>query len=735
MAFSVAILGAGYIADWHCRALRDVQPVAVCDRDAGRARLLADRYRIPRTFTDLATMLAEAKPDVVHVLLPPDHHFEAAEQALRANVHVLLEKPMAVTAEECRSLGELAMQHGRAVGVNHNFLFDPVYERLRADVRAGKLGRLDQVTINWNRELGQIRGGPFGGWLFREPGNVMLEVGPHSAAHLLDLVGQPDRLTAEADRPIELPTGTEFCRRWQAHAKVGETVVDLNWSFEAGHPEHNIHVRGTAGSATADMERGTYVLRRGGASGQDDIDRYGATTKEGRSIRRQARCNFGRYVLSKFRLSRRGSLFGTSIARALESFYRGLPAPADERLSSSFAGDVVDLCKRIGADAKNLTLPTPLPVSGRGEEDLGSSPPSPVGKGVGGLGSSPAPSLPARLPQSRERGECSLVLGGTGFIGKALVRRLVDSGRSVRLLVRDPAGLPKSLRELPLDVVRGDLNDAESVDQAFAGVRDVFHLARGGGKIYDDYVRSDLKPTEAVAAACLKHGIRRLVYTGTIDSLDTSTARTIDGDTPVDPNIQRRNQYARIKAEAERRLLELHAARKLPVVIIRPGVVVGAGASPFHWGVAWWPGPFVCRFLGRGDNPLPLVLVDDVARALVRATEVDGIEGESLNLVAETDITARDYVEALARATETWIDVRPRSALRYYLNDLAKYVVKVLVRHPGRRLPSYRDWAARGQYARFDCSKAKRLLGWQPVTDRTTLLREGVEVPAREWSK
>jgi predicted dehydrogenase len=348
MAFSTAILGAGYIADWHCRSLRGGRLVAVCDRDADRAKSLADRYRIPSTFTDLAALLANAKPDVVHVLLPPAHHFAAAEQILRAGAHVLLEKPMALTGDECRSLGELARQQGRAVGVSHNFLFAPVYERLRADVKAGKLGRLDQVTISWNRELGQVRGGPFGGWLFREPGNVMLDVGPHSAAHLLDLVGDPDRLTAEADRWIELPTGAAFARRWRARAYVAETIVDLNWSFEAGYPEHVIHVRGTAGSATADLERGVYVLRRGGASGQDDIDRYRWTVREARALGGQARAQFGRYVLSKFRLSRRGSLFGTSIARSLAAFYVGLSSSTDERLSASFAGRVVDTCRRIG---------------------------------------------------------------------------------------------------------------------------------------------------------------------------------------------------------------------------------------------------------------------------------------------------------------------------------------------------------------------------------------------------
>ena len=101
MAPAIAILGAGYIADWHCRALRGAQLIAVCDRDppAGR-RAVAGSLSASRAFLPhLAAMLAEAKPDVVHVLLPPEHHFAAAEQILRAGAHVLLEKPMALTAE------------------------------------------------------------------------------------------------------------------------------------------------------------------------------------------------------------------------------------------------------------------------------------------------------------------------------------------------------------------------------------------------------------------------------------------------------------------------------------------------------------------------------------------------------------------------------------------------------------------------------------------------------------
>ena len=53
--------------------------------------------------------------------------------------------------------------------------------------------------------------------------------------------------------------------------------------------------------------------------------------------------------------------------------------------------------------------------------------------------------------------------------------------------------------------------------------------------------------------------------------------------------------------------------------------------------------------------------------------------------------------------------------------------------NPERRLPRYRDWESRTQKARFDCAKAKRVLGWQPASERTDLIERGIALPAREW--
>lgn len=169
-------------------------------------------------------------------------------------------------------------------------------------------------------------------------------------------------------------------------------------------------------------------------------------------------------------------------------------------------------------------------------------------------------------------------------------------------------------------------------------------------------------------------------------------------------------------------------------MVARPAIVIGPGGDPHHWGIGSWASPDTCRLWGDGTNPVPLVLADDVATALVRCLDVEGIEGESFNLAADASVTPREYLEAMSKALGTWIDVQSGSPLRFYTGDMGKWMVKQLIRHPERRFPSYRDWKSRTYRARYDCSKAKRVLGWVPVSDRETLLDEGVRRAALEWS-
>ncbi len=151
-----------------------------------------------------------------------------------------------------------------------------------------------------------------------------------------------------------------------------------------------------------------------------------------------------------------------------------------------------------------------------------------------------------------------------------------------------------------------------------------------------------------------------------------------------------------------------------------------------HWGVGmWWYGS-VCQFWGDGRNPLPLVLVEDVAKGLIAASEVPGIEGESFNLVADPSLSAQEYLDEVDRFGGIRIQRYPTPILKFYLTDILKWATKVIMRYPDRCLPSYRDWESRRQRAFFDCTRAKVRLSWIPSSDRTELIRSGIHEPMRE---
>jgi predicted dehydrogenase/nucleoside-diphosphate-sugar epimerase len=698
----VALLGSGYIADWHARCLasvKDVELVAVCDRVLPRAQALASKYGVAGVYGSLEAMLVAEKLDAVHILLPPDLHFDAARTILAAGVNIFLEKPMCERAEECDLLVALAAERGLRLGVGHNFLFAATYEKLRRDLQSGVLGKIDQVNIAWNRVLPQATHGPFDIWMLRDAKNILIEIGSHLISQMLDLVGEPDEMAVHPSNGIVLPTGRSFYRRWQVNAYKDKTAVELRFSFVPGFAEYTLHVRGSLASATVDFERNTYTLEEHHPC-DPDFENFAMVRHQARSLRHQAIRTLARYILSKLKLCSRGNPYGESIARAMDAFYA--TAALDERLDGCTGARVIRLCQQMGSFANLPSEPIPVVAAAR-----------PTGS-------------PPRI----------LVLGGTGFIGRELVRQLVAAGHRVRLLARSAANLPVDLRVAEVECQTGDLMNVRDLASAMEGIEYVFHLARANVKSWADYQHYEIEATEKVAECALTAGVKRFIYTGTIDSYYAGrSAGRITEATRLDPQIARRNLYARAKAASEEILNRMHREQGLPLVILRPGIVIGRGGSPFHWGVGMWWSDSVCQIWGRGNNKLPLVLVEDVATALIAAMNKSGIEGRSFNLAADPCLTAQEYLEELDRAGGIHIQHHATPILHFYMLDMLKWVVKVAVLHPEHRLPMYRDWETRSSGALFDCTAAKTVLGWQPVSVREELVRRGIAEPFQEVSR
>lgn len=115
---------------------------AVFSRNAGRARLFADRHAIPHIAATLEELLARAEIRCIYVANHPRHHAETILAALQAGKHVLCEPPLAATVEEAESLTLTAANRGLVLAVNHQRRAEPAVRRARSLLELGELGDL-----------------------------------------------------------------------------------------------------------------------------------------------------------------------------------------------------------------------------------------------------------------------------------------------------------------------------------------------------------------------------------------------------------------------------------------------------------------------------------------------------------------------------------------------------------------------------------------------------------------
>lgn len=701
----VGLIGAGYILQSHAKALKATDGVelhAVCDLSLSRARAAADLFGIANAFSSIDEMAA-SDCDVVHILLPPELHISTADRMIEAGKHVFLEKPMGIGAADCQALSVRAEASGVILGVNHNFLFMDAYQPLRDAIRGGELGTVDHIDVDWLYPLPLIQFGPFDNWILAAPQNVVFELGPHAAAYVVDLVGPVSAKAGFAGSPVDIPGGRRVYRHWHLLGEAGRASVVVNMSVTPGQKDRSLKVRTTGGVAHFDFERGVGRVERTHST-NPIFDNVMAARAAGRDLSRDASRSFLRYAAATLRKGAESAPFGESITNAVRAFYSGVRSGTlDERLSGSFGAQVMALCESI-VDKAGIPAEAREPRAQR-------------------------TTLPPPQPPS------VLVVGGTGFIGRRLVERLAKRGIGVRVLTRNPSSAAINLEGLPIEIMKGSHGDPETLESALAGISTVYHLAKAEGKRWQDYVENDINPTRTLAEAALKHGVKRFIYTGTIDSYASGNANdVITEDTPLDPNIETRNHYARSKAACEDLLVKMHRERGLPLVILRPGIVIGEGSPPAHWGVGMFNSETDVTYWGDGSNAIPLVLVEDVADALDRALDAPDIEGRTFLLTDAPLMTAQDYVAAVEARAGVKLHARANPVWKLFAVDAAKEAAKHAIRHPNRRPVSYNDWACRTHRARYDSTGTQRVLGWKPAGSYKALV-EGINASVDHFMK
>src|ERR687884_945739 len=148
----VAVVGTGLIATKkHLPSLRRLDDratiVGLVDVNQDAARAVAREFGIANVYGSLRELLEAQRPDMIDICTPPRTHAALAVEALEGGAHVMIEKPMAISVEECDRIVEAAGRAGRKVCVAHSDLFYESFMKARERVRTGEIGAFRGMRI------------------------------------------------------------------------------------------------------------------------------------------------------------------------------------------------------------------------------------------------------------------------------------------------------------------------------------------------------------------------------------------------------------------------------------------------------------------------------------------------------------------------------------------------------------------------------------------------------------
>jgi predicted dehydrogenase len=251
----IGIVGAGAVVQVaHLPVLRKTKGVevrALCDSDLPKARALADRFGIKDTFDDIEELLRYEALDAVVIASPTHLHEAHVAAALAANLHVLVEKPLTISAASAQRIVRAVEKRDRIVLVGMNHRYRPDVQIVRGFVQSGELGTIESARGSWHvhrparTQLGwRQRRDQAGGGAMMDLGLTILDLG-------LWLAGGPvpQRVSATLDRPGK-DRGVEQSGSAFVVCEGGISVfLDVTWRHIGEGERFGVGLRGSKGTA------------------------------------------------------------------------------------------------------------------------------------------------------------------------------------------------------------------------------------------------------------------------------------------------------------------------------------------------------------------------------------------------------------------------------------------------------------------------------------------------------
>lgn len=244
--------------------------VALCDVNAESLATFGDEFKVAGRYTDAATMYAQAGLDGVAIAVPNCFHAPLTIEALEAGIHVLCEKPMAMTVAEAQSMQAAADAAGKNLMINFSYRFSDMSYALKQQVDSGAVGSIYYGRTVWHRRRGMPK---FGGWFGKKEmsgGGPLIDLGVHRIDLALWLMGHPEPISVcgstynviaaeKARREKKEYTVEDLAAGIVKFANGATLVVEASWALNINENEHMItSLFGDKGGIVQKNRNGTY---------------------------------------------------------------------------------------------------------------------------------------------------------------------------------------------------------------------------------------------------------------------------------------------------------------------------------------------------------------------------------------------------------------------------------------------------------------------------------------------
>ncbi|MBN1399493.1 MAG: NAD-dependent epimerase/dehydratase family protein [Anaerolineae bacterium] len=305
----------------------------------------------------------------------------------------------------------------------------------------------------------------------------------------------------------------------------------------------------------------------------------------------------------------------------------------------------------------------------------------------------------------------NLVTGATGLVGSHLVEALVARGDRVRALVR-PTSATRGLRELGVELRVGTLQDNATLMSAAAGVDRIYHcaaLVSDWGQLAD-FEQTNVQGVRNILAAATRAQVTRFIYLSTTDIYGFPGKPALESERPSPRGFD----YADTKIQGEGLVWNHYRRVKLPVTILRPATVYGPRAQLLVRAVVEALQRRRMILVDGGSHLAGVTYVGNLVDALILAAENDASVGQAYNISDGSDVTWKQYVDALADLARVPRPARNYShGLAYTIASLWEGYYRLLGRTERPALTRLLV-ELMGTDQDFPIAKAREELGYQP---------------------